>query len=93
MSITSPTFDESLAIRAAWLAHCTRTACTPSAKNEEPDRVPPVGSGLGEGIVLKPFYMAAHFTAPAGYWFTACRGRVRTFYPELVFTHLAERRA
>lgn len=131
---------------------------TPPAKNEDPHRVPPVCSGLGEGTTaptsqfcssaptrsegasafsagglampspvsmhktsgstgtevqssvvpleklnsditgqgvcsLRPFYMAAHITAPAGYWFTVCRGRVRTFYPELVFTHLWARRA
>lgn len=67
--------------------------CTPPAKNEEPRRVPPLGSGLGERIALRPFYMAAHITAPGGCWFTACRGRVRTFYPELVFSQIWERRA
>lgn len=51
------------------------------------------GERTSRRVVARPFYMAAHITAPAGYWFTCCGGRARTYYPELSFRHLWERRA
>lgn len=48
MTLTHLTFDESVATRQAWNAHCAAAPSTPPVHEREPDGVPPVESpGLG----------------------------------------------